>query len=99
MISQKEYQDRLIDCRQDQRKFEDMAQQSLSGKVVVDKLSSEFELLFDFRVVCTKFPMLPYPENIEISVLAEEIIKLEMSTVNQWKVIENYGKAKNKMHQ
>ena len=54
MLSQKEYCDRLINCIQDHRKFEDMAQQSLSGKTVVDKLSGEFELLFDFRVMCTK---------------------------------------------
>ena len=41
MLSQKEYHDRLIDCRQDHRKFEDMSQQSLSGKIVVKKLYGE----------------------------------------------------------
>ena len=82
MLSQKEYHDRLIDCRQEHRKFEDMAQQSLSGKTVVDKLSSEFELLFDFIVVCTIFPMPSYLENIELNVLVEEMIELEIMTVN-----------------
>ena len=67
-----------------------MAQQSLSGKVVVDKLSSEFELLFDFIIMCTKLTMQSYLENLELNVLEEEMINLEMWIVNQWKVIENY---------
>ena len=36
---------------------------------------------------------------MELNVLAEEIIKLEMPNVNQWEVIENYDKAKYKLHQ
>ena len=99
MLSQKEYRDRLIECRQDHRQFEYMSQQSLLVKVVVKKLSSEFELIFDFRVLCTKFPAPSYLENIELIVLAEEMIKLEMPSANQWKVIENYVKAKYKLHQ
>ena len=82
MLSQKEYHDRLIDCRHDHRQFEDMAQQPLSGKTVVEKLSGELELLFDFRVMCTKFPA-PYLENLELIVLTEEMIKLEIPNVNQ----------------
>ena len=48
MFSQKEYHDCLIDCRLYHRKSHDM-QQSLSGKVIVDKLEDEFEILFEFR--------------------------------------------------
>ena len=76
-----------------------MSQQAFSVKTIVDKLSDEFELLFDFRVVCTKFPTPSYPKNMELSVLAEEMIKLEMSTINQWKVIDIYGNTKYKFHQ
>ena len=71
-----------------------MAQQSLSGKALVEKLSSEFELLIDLIVMCKKLPAPSYPENLELGVLVEEMTKIEMPTVNQWKVIQNYGKAK-----
>ena len=67
-----------------------MAQQSLSRKTVIEKLFGEFELLFDFIVLCIKLPMPSYLENLELVVLAEEMINLEMPTDNQWKVIENY---------
>ena len=59
-----------------------MTQQSLSGKTVIDKLTGEFELLFDFRAICTKFPMFSNTENVELSVLAEEMTKLEIPTAN-----------------
>ena len=61
----------MIDCIQEHGKFEDMAQQSLSGKIAVEKLSGEFELLFDFRVMCTQLPAPSYPENLELNVLAK----------------------------
>ena len=76
MMSQKEYHDILIDFRQEQRKFEDMAQQSLLGKTVVKILSCEFELLFDFRVMCTKLPAPSYMENLELGILVEEMKNL-----------------------
>ena len=59
-----------------------MSQPLLLGKTVVEKLSGEFELLFDFRVMCTKLPVPSYLENLELIVFAEEMIKLEMPTVN-----------------
>ena len=99
MLSQKEYHDRLIDCRQYHRQFEYMAQQSLSGKTMFDKLSGEFELLFDFRVMCTKLPVPSYLEKLELDMLPEEMIKLEMPTIKQWKVIENCYRTKYKLHQ
>ena len=51
MFSQKEYNDWLVNCILDHRKFEDM-QQSLSGKTKVDKLAEDFEMLFDFKATC-----------------------------------------------
>ena len=71
ILSQKEYYDRFFKCRQDHRKFEDIAQQSLSGMIVIKILSGEFELLFDFKALCTKLPMPPYLENLELRVLVE----------------------------
>ena len=64
LLSQKEYLDKLVNCRSDHNKFEDM-QQALSGRVVFDKLAEEFELLFDFKVSCSKVPNFSYTYNME----------------------------------
>ena len=53
LLSQKEYLDKLVNCRSDHSKFEDM-QQALFGRDVFDKFAEEFELLFDFKVTCAK---------------------------------------------
>ena len=44
MWSRKEYNDRLTSCRLDHMHFDDMQQQSLSGKEVIDKLAGAFEM-------------------------------------------------------
>ena len=75
MLSQKEYYDRLVKCRWDHRQFEYITQQLLSGKTVIRKLSREFELLFDFKTLCAKLPEPSYLENLELEVLAEEVVK------------------------
>ena len=75
-----------------------MLKYSLSWKVIVDKLSREFKSLFDFIAAWAKFPTPSYPKHLDFSVFVEEMIKLEMPTPHQWKVIENYGKTKYKLH-
>ena len=52
-------------CQLDNNKFGDM-QQSLSGKVIFDKLTMDFELLFDFKSACAKVSETSYPETIEL---------------------------------
>ena len=99
MLSHKEYYDRLVECKKEHGKFEDMAQQSISGKTVVKKLSHEFELLFDFKSLCTRLTTPSYLENLELEVLVEEMVKLEIPTSNQWKVIENCSKSEHRLHQ
>ena len=64
----------MVENRQDHRQFEDMTQQSLSGMTMIKKLSREFELLFDFKTLCAKFPTpstSSYLENLELGVLGE----------------------------
>ena len=51
MMTQKEYQDKLIQCRLDHTNFVDM-HQSLSEKTIVDKLEDKFEMLFSFKEAC-----------------------------------------------
>ena len=51
MLTQKEYHEKLIECRLDHTNFADM-NQSLSGKTIVDKLEDEFEIFFAFKEAC-----------------------------------------------
>ena len=38
-------------------------------------------------------------ENLELGVLAEQMVKLETPTTNQWKMIENYSKSEQRSRQ
>ena len=76
-----------------------MQHQSLFGKIVIDRLARDFERLLDFKDTCTKFPDFSYAENVELRVLAKEMINLDLPVVDQWKIIENYGKSKYKLFQ
>ena len=99
MWSQKEYNDRLISCRLDHRQFDDMQNQSLSRKIVIDKLTVDFKMLFDFKAICTHFPEFSYVENVEPSVMVNEMTSLVPPTIDQWKLVDNYGKSKYGLHQ
>ena len=61
MWSQKEYNDKLISSKLDHGHFDDMHHQSLYGKIVIDKLVRDFEVMFNFKATCTKLPYFSYP--------------------------------------
>ena len=96
VLSQQEYLDKLVKCRLDHNKFEDM-QHALSGKIVFDKLTGEFELLFDFEVTCTKVPDLSYIDNMELRVLEHEIVIVDLLNSEHWRSIQQYGSTKFKL--
>ena len=73
-------------CRLDNRKFGDM-QQSLSGKVVFDKLTMYFELLFDFKAACAKAPKTSYLETMELKALAYDMAIAPLPSPDLWKLI------------
>ena len=61
MLSQKDHNDRLINCKLDHRQFYDTQQQFLSGKTLIEILAGYFEMLFDFKATCAKLQDLSYP--------------------------------------
>ena len=99
MWSHREYNDRLISCILDHRQFDDMQHQSLSRKIVIDKLTIDFEMSFEFKAICTKFPEFSYAENVELNLMVKEMISLDLPTTDQWKLVDNYGKHKYMLHQ
>ena len=65
MLSQKEYQDHLIECRSDHRNFADM-QQSLSLKAIIGKLADDFEMIFSFKAMCAHLQYFSYRDHMEL---------------------------------
>ena len=72
-------------------------QQTLSGRVVFDKLAEEFELLFDFKVQCAKVPNFSYANNMELKVLAQEMVVVDLPKPEHWREVQQYGSTKYKL--
>ena len=73
-------------------------QQSLLGKIIFDKLTSDFELLFDFKSTCIDFLETSYPETMELKAQAFDMAVATLPSPNLWRVIQQYGSTKFKMH-
>ena len=63
-------------------------QQSLSGKVIFDKLTMNFELLFDFKAACAKTPKTSYLKTMELKALAYNMAVVPLPGPDLWKVIQ-----------
>ena len=72
-------------------------QQDMSGSNVFDKLVGEFELLFDFYVACAKVPNFSYADNMDLRVLAHEMVVAYLPNPEHWRVVEQYGSTKYKL--
>ena len=96
LLSQKEYLDKLVNCRSDHGKFEDI-QQALFGRNVFDKLVGDFKLLFDFKVACAKVPNFSYADNMDLRVLAHEMVVADLPNSEHWRSIQWYGSTKFKL--
>ena len=66
---------------------------------MIKKLARDFEMLFNFKAICSKLTNFSYLENVELRVLAKEMTSLDMPFGDQWKIVENYGKSKYKFRQ
>ena len=86
----------MVHRRSDHSKFEDM-EYTLSRPIVFNKLAGEFEALFDFKVACTKVPNITSSFNMELRVLAHDMIMADLLGSEQWKSIQMYGSNKFKL--
>ena len=79
--------------RSDNNMFRDM-QHGLYGKTIFDKLPGEFESLSDFKATCVTSPNFLYAENMELKVLAHDMVVATLPGPNLWKSIQLYGLRK-----
>ena len=70
LISQSDYQALLVKSRVDHRKFEDMTQ-SLTRKVIIDKLVVDFEILDLFRMIGVKLTSISYVDHVDLRVFGK----------------------------
>ena len=52
----------------DHKKFEDMIQY-LTGKVIIDKLEVDFEILDQFKMIGAKLSLISYVDHVDLRVL------------------------------
>ena len=63
-----------------------------------DKLDEEFELLFDFKISCAKVLNISYANNMDLRVLAHEMVVADLPNLEHWRAIQQYGSTKYKLH-
>ena len=73
--------------------------QSLSGKIIIDKLAVDFEIINMFMAIFTQFPPISYVYHVELRVLVKEMKNMELPYLDQCKTIEKFGRKKYKLHQ
>ena len=98
MISQYEYWDLLVKTRLDHKKFEYMSQ-TLSGKVIVDKLAMDFEIVDSFKMIGAMFTPNSYVDHVDLRELDKYMENIEVPSRDQWHTIENFAKMKYILHQ
>ena len=97
MFSQEHYHILLVGSRMDHSKFDDL-QKGLTGKVIVDKLTEDFEILQKFLIIRGGLPKVSYEAYMELEVSIQEMIEYDVPSVEQCRAIEIFRKTKYILH-
>ena len=81
----------------DHSKFDDLVK-GLMGKVIVDKLIEDFEILHKFLIIRGGLPKVSYEAYMEMEVSIREMIEYDIPSAEQWRAIERFGKKKYILH-
>jgi hypothetical protein len=77
----------------DHSKFEGL-EEKLKGPSLVDYLTTDFEILNQFKTVNIKLPTMTYSTSIDLEILIKEMMDYEIPSDLQWKEIVWLGKTK-----
>ena len=97
MFSQEHYHSLLVRSCMDRSKFDDL-EKGLTGKVIVDKLTEDFEILQKFLIIRGGLPKVFYEAYMELEVSIREMIEYDIPSTEQWRAIERFGKMKYILH-
>ena len=81
----------------DHSKFDDLVK-GLIGKVIVDKLREDFEILQKFLIVRGGLPTMSYETYMDLEVSIREMIEYDIPSAEQWRAVERFGKTKYILH-
>ena len=81
----------------DHSKFDDLVK-GITRKVIVDKLTEDFEILQKFLIVRGGLPTVSYEAYMELEVSIWEMIDYDIPSAEQWRAIERFGKTKYILH-
>ena len=81
----------------DHSKFEDLVK-GLTGKVIVEKLTEDFEILDRFSIIKKGLPAISYEAYVDLEVSIREMTEYDTPNVEQWKIMEKFGKTKYILH-
>ena len=81
----------------DHSKFDDLVK-GLTGKVIVDKLIEDFEILQKFLIVRGGLPTMSYETYMDLEVSIWEMIEYDIPREKQWRSIERFEKTKYILH-
>ena len=81
----------------DHSKFEDLVK-GLTGKVIVEKLTEDFEILDRFLIIKKGLRVVSYESYVDLEVSIREMIEYDTPNIKQWKIVEKFGKTKNILH-
>ena len=82
----------------DHSKFEELTK-GLTGKVIIETLTDDFEVFERFLVTQRSLPPISYTQYVELEVEIKEIMDCDISNHEQWKDVEKFGKTKYSLHQ
>ena len=81
----------------DHSKFEYLVK-GLTGKVIVEKLTEDFEILDRFLIIKKGLPDMSYESYVDLEVSIREMTEYDTPNIEQWKIVEKFGKTKYILH-
>ena len=77
LLSQEHYHSLLVQICMDHSKFDDLVK-GWTGKVIVDKLTEDFEILQKFLIVRGGMPTMSYENYMDLEVSIQEMIEYDI---------------------
>ena len=87
LFSQDNYHSLLVHNHMDHSNFEDLVK-GLTGKIIVEKLTEDFEILQKFLIIRKGFPVVSYEAYVDLEVSIREMTEYDTPNVEQWRIVE-----------
>ena len=81
----------------DHSKFEDLVK-GMNRKIVIEKLTEDFEILQKFLIVRGGLPIVSYEAYVDLEVSIREMTEYDTPSAEQWRTVERFGKTKYILH-